>query len=105
VATLVSEVVGLTVRDRGTVSVMTGRNWIKQFTRCVGGTGGRKQYLVDHGIILIKSMIRCNITSLYFRVKITNYRRIFRTEYLVERQVRDRERGMDIRLEVHSVVE
>jgi len=42
-AALVSEVVGWTVRDRGTVTVMPGRNWIKQFTGCVGGTGGREE--------------------------------------------------------------
>ena len=37
VAALVIEVVGWTVRDRGTVTVMTGRKWIKQFTVCMCG--------------------------------------------------------------------
>ena len=41
-------------RDRGIVTVMTGRNWIKQFTGFVGGNGGREQYLFEQGIIKIK---------------------------------------------------
>ena len=70
-AASVREVVGWTVRDRGNVTVMTGRNWIEQFTGCVCGTGGREQYLMIN-ILKIKSMLGGKLTSLYCRAKTTN---------------------------------